>query len=587
MNLIDAIKTVRLFPKEEALIPLETRWGKNLDDQHVLEEYPRPQMIRNNYINLNGYWDYAITPDKNIPPQYQGKILVPFSPEAGLSKVNKQLQPNEYLWYQRTLPICKHRHKCCLLHFGAVDQTASIYINQKKVFHHVGGYLPFTIDITRFLNENSNILTVRVQDVSETSYQSIGKQRLKRGGMYYTAQSGIWQTVWLEWVSETYIQDVKITPDYDHNQIEVKVFLNQPTQELIHFQINDENIVSISSDQNIITQYLKIDHKISWTPDSPYLYNLHVSIVNDHVKCYFAMRLYTIEKDKENIPRICLNHQPIFMNGVLDQGYWPDGLYTAPSDEALIYDIQTMKDLGFNTIRKHIKIEPSRWYYHCDRLGMIVWQDMVNGGEKYHTWFITWMPSLTSWTKKHISDKHNYLLGRKNAIGKEEWIQECERTIQHLSHFPCISTWVIFNEGWGQFETVKLTKYIHKLDPSRFIDSASGWFDQKCGDFRSEHHYFDEPKIIPDSRAFILSEYGGYVYQVPHHISIKKSYGYKTFLNQEELTLGYQKLFKKTVEPLIQNGLCGAIYTQVSDIEEEVNGLLTYDREVCKLIKQK
>lgn len=585
MNLIDAIKTVRLFPKEETLIPLQTRWGKNLNYEHILDEYPRPQMVRENYINLNGYWDYAITQDKNIPCQFQGKIVVPFSPEAHLSGVHKQLQPHEYLWYNRILPIVKQPHIHCLLHFGAVDQTAVIYINKKIVSFHDGGYLPFTVDITPYLTNEINTLIVRVQDDSDTSYHSIGKQRLQRGGMYYTAQSGIWQTVWLEKVSETYIEDVKIISDYDNNQIEVKVFLNQPTQDMLQFQIDNENIISITSDQKIITQNFKIEHKKSWTPDTPYLYHLHVATSHDKVTCYFAMRLYTIEKDQQNIPRVCLNHQPIFMNGVLDQGYWPDGLYTAPSDEALIYDIQTMKSLGFNMIRKHIKIEPSRWYYHCDRLGMIVWQDMVNGGEKYHTWFITWLPSLISWTKKHISDKHTYLLGRQNIIGREKWIMECQQTINHLSHFPCISTWVLFNEGWGQFETVKLTKYIRQLDNTRLIDSASGWFDQKCGDFRSEHHYFDEPKMIPDKRAFVLSEYGGYVYQVPQHISIEKSYGYKTFLNQKDFTLAYQKLFKETIEPLIEKGLCGAVYTQLSDIEEEVNGLLTYDREICKVIK--
>ena len=583
MNLIDAIKTVRLFPKEEALIPLETRWGKNLDDQHVLEEYPRPQMIRNNYINLNGYWDYAITPDKSIPPQYQGKILVPFSPEASLSKVNKQLQPNEYLWYQRTLPICKHRHKCCLLHFGAVDQTASIYINQKKVFHHVGGYLPFTIDITRFLNENSNILTVRVQDVSETSYQSIGKQRLKRGGMYYTAQSGIWQTVWLEWVSETYIQDVKITPDYDHNQIEVKVFLNQPTQELIHFQINDENIVSISSDQNIITQYLKIDHKISWTPDSPYLYNLHVSIVNDHVKCYFAMRLYTIEKDKENIPRICLNHQPIFMNGVLDQGYWPDGLYTAPSDEALIYDIQTMKDLGFNMLRKHGKIETDRWYFHCDRMGMLVWQDMPNGGSSYHHWFVTYLATLLNWMRIPVKDLHARLLSRTDEFGRQEYIDDIRDMVRTLYNHPSIVTWVPFNEGWGQFSTKKVTDFIHRLDPSRLVDSASGWFDQGCGDINSLHYYFLGLPVPESDRVLALSEFGGYSLRLQEHSACKNIYGYKKFTTSEALTDGFSRLMENTIVPSVKKGYSATVFTQLSDIEEETNGLITYDRKKIKM----
>ena len=585
MNIIDALKTVRFKQEKEMLIPLKTKWEENLDVNHILCEYPRPQMIRQNYTILNGYWNYAFTHLKKRPTQFDGQILVPFSPESRLSQVNRQLQPHEYLWYERSLSMPRQLHKRCLLHFGAVDQKAVIYINHHRIFEHVGGYLPFHIDITDYLNDEQNILTVRVEDDSDTSYHSIGKQRLKRGGMYYTAQSGIWQTVWLEWVDETYIQDVKIQTDLDHQCIYVEIYLSQPTKEL-SLQINNEEIHSIISLDKHITQTLKIKELKAWSPDSPYLYHLHVKIPHDEVQCYFAMRTFTIENDNQNIPRICLNHQPIFMNGILDQGYWSDGLYTAASDEAMIYDIQTMKSLGFNMIRKHIKIEPSRWYYHCDRLGMIVWQDMVNGGEKYHTWFVTWMPSLISWTKKHISDKHAYLFARQNKNECKEWINECQLTIDHLAHFPCISTWVLFNEGWGQFKTKELTHKIRQLDPARLIDSASGWFDQKCGDIRSEHHYFDKPKMISDQRAFVLSEYGGYIYQVPHHISISKSYGYKTFKSQEDFSLAYYKLFKETVEPLIEKGLCGAVYTQLSDIEEEVNGLLTYDRQICKLKRE-
>lgn len=582
MNIINAIKTVHFFQKKEPLIPLTTKWGENLDPHHVLEEYPRPQMKRNHFISLNGYWFYTINKNAAYPKTFEHQILVPFSPEAPLSGVQRQLLPDEYLWYQRDLP-CKQHHKRCLLHFGAVDQIADIYINQQHIFHHIGGYLPFSIDITEYLREDINILAVRVQDVSDTSYHSKGKQRLKRGGMYYTAQSGIWQSVWMEWVSETYIKDVKMIPDYDNKLIQVTIELNKKTDQNISLQINDEQTINVYQSKNIDTHLLKINTLKPWTPDSPYLYTLHISTNQDEVECYFAMRIFTIEKDKQNIPRICLNHQPIFMNGVLDQGYWPDGLYTAPSDEALIYDIQMMKSLGFNMIRKHIKIEPARWYYHCDRLGMIVWQDMVNGGSPYHTWFITWMPSLFGKTKKAISDKHHYLLSRTHMTGRKEWINECEQTIEHLSHFPCISTWVLFNEGWGQFDTIELTQYLHKLDPTRFIDSASGWFDQGCGDLRSEHHYFDEPKMIPDSRAFVLSEYGGYACPIKEHMSLSKTYGYGIYENTKDFSNAFKKQMHSTVEPLIEQGLCASVYTQLSDIEEEVNGLLTYDRKVCKL----
>lgn len=587
MKLITALKTIRLFQEKEPLIPLMTCWGESLDFQHVLEEYPRPEMRRNSYINLNGFWQYTFTKNNQFPQFYEGYILVPFSPETQLSQVNRQLLPKEYLWYKRELPQIKKENKRYLLHFGAVDQIATVYINQQQVYQHVGGYLPFYVDITNDLKDGSNQLMLCVQDDSDTSYHTKGKQRLKRGGMYYTAQSGIWQTVWLEWVPDTYIQDVKIIPDYDHSQIEVHIQWNHNPIGEIQFQISHQTPIRIAQLENSNTYSLPIENIIAWTPDNPYLYTLRITSHDDEVECYFAMRCFTIEKDEQHIPRICLNHQPLFMHGVLDQGYWPDGLYTAPSDEALIYDIQTMKSLGFNMIRKHIKIEPSRWYYHCDRLGMIVFQDMVNGGSPYHTWFITWMPSLFSWTKKHISDKHLRLLSRTHRAGREEWIQECEQTIQHLAHFPCISTWVLFNEGWGQFETARMTQHLYMLDPTRLIDSASGWFDQQCGDFRSEHHYFDEPQIIPDSRAFVLSEYGGYACSIRDHTSLSKTYGYGIYENIEDFSQAYEKLIHYTVEPLIEQGLCASVYTQLSDIEEEVNGLLTYDRKVCKLIKKK
>lgn len=584
MKLLNAIKTVRLFQKKEKLIPMITRWGKQLDPQHVLEEYPRPQLKRKDYMNLNGYWQYAFTKNHDFPESFDGQILVPFSPECQLSRVLRQLQPLEYLWYERELDLVIQSHQRCLLHFGAVDQIASVYLNHKLIEYHVGGYLPFTIDITDYLCYEHNLLTVCVEDFSDTSYRSKGKQRLNRGGMYYTAQSGIWQTVWLEWVPETYIKDVKIISDYDNDQIKVSICWNKNYDSTLSFIIDGQPITDIQQHDGY--HCIKIKNKKSWTPDNPYLYTLKIQSNEDEVECYFAMRIYTIENDNRNIPRICLNHQSIFMHGVLDQGYWPDGLYTAPSDEALIYDIKSMKSLGFNMIRKHIKIEPSRWYYHCDRLGMIVWQDMVNGGSQYHTWFITYMPSLISWTKKHITDNHSKLFSRESINGQWEWTLECKETVEHLSCFPCISTWVLFNEGWGQFQTKKLTNYMHKLDDTRMIDSASGWFDQQCGDFRSEHHYFDEPKMIPDTRVFVLSEYGGFACPIQQHMSVTKVYGYGIYKNVNDFSKAYYHLLDKTINPLIQQGLCAAIYTQLSDIEEEVNGLLTYDREICKLIEK-
>lgn len=585
MNLLNALKTIKIFSKQEPLIPLSTKWGEKVDYRHVLDEYPRPYLKRDSFMNLNGFWQYSITETKCFPQYFHEKILVPFSPEAPLSKVNIQLKPGEYLWYQKFILLQRKENKKTILHFGAVDQIAEIYINQENIYTHVGGYLPFEIDITKYVQEGINDITVCVQDKSEHGYHAKGKQRLKRGGMYYTAQSGIWQTVWIEEVPLTYIKDVKIVPDFDHSQILLTIFLNQATDENIIIEIDDQDKLEVSSSKKVINQTIKINNKIAWSPENPHLYNIKITTRDDEVTSYFAMRCFTIENDENNIPRICLNHQPIFMNGVLDQGYWPDGLYTAPSDEALIYDIKMMKELGFNTIRKHIKIEAARWYYHCDRLGMIVWQDMVNSGFRYHPLIVTYLPTVFKCMRKNFSDKHKYLLSRFDKNSRQEFIRECKNTVDYLSHFPCISTWVLFNEGWGQFETAKLTDYLRQVDPTRLIDSASGWFDQKCGDFRSEHHYFDKPKIIADKRAFVISEYGGLTYRVKDHVSSNRIYGYQNYEDINEYQNNYHLMFEQMIKPLIYQGLCGAIYTQLSDIEDEINGLLTYDRKVCKLKK--
>ncbi|MCD7839987.1 MAG: glycoside hydrolase family 2 [Erysipelotrichaceae bacterium] len=577
MNLKDAIKTVQLFKKKEELKEMYTPWGENIDEEHILEEYPRPQMRRRNYTMLNGLWSYAFSKHADIPKDYEGEILVPFSPESLLSKVKRQLQPHEYLWYKKEFDVEYNDNKRLILHFGAVDQICDIYINSNKVFHHIGGYLPFEIDITDYLLEH-NELIVCVQDFSDKSYHAKGKQRLKNGGMYYTAQSGIWQSVWYEWVDEIYIKDVHIVPDYDNDCIKIYIDTNAPLHSPITFQIDDQPVITQDlTYENVIP----VLHKVSWTPDYPHLYYLKINLEDDEVICYFAMRCFTIEKDEQNIPRICLNHHPLFLHGVLDQGYYSDGLYTPPSDEAIINDIQQMKDLGFNTIRKHCKIESARWYYHCDHMGMIVMQDMINGGEAYHTWYVTYMPTLFQQTQC-FSDKLSYLLARDNETGKQEFEQECLDTIDALSYFPSIACWVLFNEGWGQFDTCRLTDVLREKDPTRLIDSSSGWFDQGCGDFKSEHHYFDEPTVPVDERAYLLSEYGGFILKVENHVSVEASYGYQTYENVKDLQEAFKNYKDNILKPLIPKGLCGAIYTQLSDIEEEINGILTYDRKVNK-----
>lgn len=597
MNLLSAIRSVHLFSKKEVLQSLTTPWGEKLDPQHVLTEYPRPQMVRDSYLNLNGYWNCTVTSTSKRTQKYDGRILVPFSPEASLSGVNYQLKPDEVLIYERTLPVrtLPRNGERCILHFGAVDQFARIYINGQTAGSHVGGYLPFSMDITDFLKDGENRLMVRVEDRSDTAYHSFGKQRLKRGGMFYTAQSGIWQTVWMEWVPAIYITDLRLTPNYDKETVHVSLRLNKPLP-----VCHEENAVVcrvFDPDDNMISRgvctnhsdslcdyscYCDVNHMRPWTPDSPSLYTIRISVGEDDVTGYFAMRTYTIEPDEKGIPRFCLNHEPLFLNGILDQGYWPDGLYTAPSDEALKFDIQTMKNLGFNMIRKHVKIEPARWYYHCDRSGMIVWQDMVNGGA-YHAPFMTWIPAVLPSFKIHFSDRLYPLLGRKNVHGREEFIQECRDTVQSLRCFPCISTWVIFNEGWGQFDSKKLTEMFRELDETRLIDSASGWFDRGHGDFKSEHNYFDKQFVLPDKRAFVISEYGGFACQIKDHISTKTVYGYKICPTLDSFQKSFAGLMEEEIEPLKEKGLCGAVYTQLSDIEDETNGLLTYDRKVCKL----
>lgn len=574
MNLKDAVKSIIKPHEDDVLKPLSTEFSENLDPEHILCEYPRPQMVRDSYINLNGIWRYAITKENKLPSEFDGEILVPFSPEAPLSGAGRQLQPNEYLWYQRSLPVdsaafAEGRH--LILHFGAVDYLCTLTVNGKEVLTHEGGYLPFEADITLFLQSEGNVLVLKVQDFTEEKSQARGKQSLKRGGIFYTAQSGIWQSVWMEWVSPSYIKKLNVQADYDTRKVTVHA--------LLHVDSLDRD-VTVSKEHTV-----PLADFHPWTPESPYLYDLEISYKNDKVKSYFAFRSYTIEK-RDGIPRFCLNHKPYFLMGVLDQGYWPDGLYTAPSDEALIYDITVMKEMGFNMLRKHIKVESARWYYHCDRLGMIVCQDMVNGGSAYHMPVISYLPTLFPRLSSHLKDTHAAALSREDKKARVQWEKECMEMIDTLSFFPSIAIWCLFNEGWGQFDTVRLTALVRAKDQSRLIDSASGWFDQNCGDFISVHNYF-RPLSVPvkkwGERAFFLSEYGGYACHLNAHSSVERVFGYKRYDTLAQLREAYRELIQKSLLPLQKQGLSGAVYTQLSDVEEEVNGILTYDRKINKL----
>ncbi len=589
MAVNDFVRMFLLKNKKTTANQLYTTWGKALKKNEVLTEYPRPQLKRENYKILNGLWNYAITDNKRLPGHYDGRILVPFSPESVLSGVDRQVMPKDYLWYERKITIKDLRagHRL-LLHFGAVDQYARVYVNKKKAASHLGGYLPFTVDITELLVKGRNQIIVMVRDTSDTSYHSRGKQKLHRGGMFYTAQSGIWQTVWMEWVPEYYIKNLKLTPLYDESRLQIEIEMNQLKEgpDLpVWLQIADRGEVIANVEVAGNKFLVPINGFTPWTPENPHLYDITLTAGEDKVESYFAMRKIEVKKDKEGIPRIFLNGEVYFQNGVLDQGYWPDGLYTAPSDEAMIYDIKTMKDLGFNMLRKHIKIEPLRWYYHCDRLGMLVWQDMVNGGESYNMLLLGYLPNFFPRLAERIKDDWYPFFSRLNAKGRQDWKNDCAGTIDLLYNFPSVVVWVPFNEGWGQFNAEEAVELIRAIDSTRLIDQASGWFDQKGGDFKSIHNYFRRLRIVPEKRAVVLSEFAGYACPIPDHMYSKEIYGYKIYRNRENFEKAIRKLYKKEVPDLIKEGLSAAVFTQLSDVEEEINGLLTYDRKVLKVKK--
>lgn len=595
---------------------LETIWTEAAAQGETLKEYPRPGMKRKHWINLNGMWDYLITDKRILPYQFyeneyfpfDGQILVPFSPEAPLSQVNRQLLPDEVLWYSRVVQLPEScldvNRQRLLLHFGAVDQICSVYIGGKFVTYHKGGYLPFTVDITDFVSETLTVsILISVRDFSDTSYHARGKQQLERGGMFYTAQSGIWQTVWMEIVPNEYIKDIRTTPDYDNGQLRIRVrtaftqsqksfhtitcriyqpvFLNE--EGLTDALLNNEITSAVIHPGREVTIAIPEDAQRSWTPEEPWLYPYSLEYGEDRILGYFALRKCDVQMAEDGYPRFFLNNRPYFQSGVLDQGYWPDGLYTAPSDDALIYDIQAMKNLGFNMLRKHGKVESDRWYFHCDRMGMLVWQDMPNGGSDYQHWFVTYLATLLNWTRIPVKDIHAHLLSRTDEDGRQEYICELRDMIKNLYNHPSLVTWVPFNEGWGQFSTKKVTDFIHKLDSSRLVDSASGWFDQNCGDVNSLHYYFLGLPIPKSDRVLALSEFGGYSLRIPKHSACKNVYGYKKFKTSRALTDGFSRLMKDTIVPSVKKGYSATIYTQLSDIEEETNGLITYDRKKVKM----
>lgn len=569
---------------------LTTPFIDHMDKNNILQEYPRPNLKRKSYINLNGCWDYAITKTTDMPHVFDGKILVPFSPESLLSGVKKIVKPQDYLWYHKEFNTPhKEEDDRVILHFGAVDQYAYVYVNGQLVISHIGGYLPFEVDITPYLNEDNciNHLIVLVRDVTDTSYHARGKQKLKPSGMFYTPCSGIWQTVWMECVPYSYVKRMKITPDYDEGTLALDLDIEEGCEDTrIEILIYDKDLKE-QVYEGTFSLYETIKFEImdfrAWSPEDPYLYHLYVTVGKDEIESYFAMRKFSVDMDEEGINRLFLNNAPYFHNGLLDQGYWPDGLYTAPTDRALQYDILKAKELGFNMLRKHAKIEPLRWYYHCDRIGMLVWQDMVNGGTEYNTNFVTYFPNIFPMIASKIKDNRYHLFSRIDKEGQKEFIQELRETVTLLYNYPSIAMWVPFNEGWGQFDSHLAVEEIRKIDTTRTIDQASGWFDQNGGDVKSHHVYFTSFKFKPEKRAVVLSEFGGYVYRVKGHYYSEMSYGYRTYKSKQELTRAYKKLYLSKIIPAKKKCLSASVYTQLTDVEEEINGLITYDRKVVKI----
>jgi len=600
------------------MIELESRWGKQVDIENPLPEYPRPNMVRDSFLSLNGEWEYCINRQQEVT-EYDGTIIVPFSPETALSGVQKIVMPEDYLHYKKVFRLPEGFKKDrVLLHFGAVDQECSVYLNGQLLGEHVGGYLAFSFDVTDVLTEGENILTLCVRDMTEKAPHARGKQKLvRKGGMsslFYTPQSGIWKTVWLESVAREYIECLKITPLFDEAAVKVKVHLKtwsdsanhdgeiekEETSRKVRLSVLDGgNVVaevmtevtvkriSESGLDAMVEETIPLGDFVAWTPENPHLYDLEITYGDDKVTSYFGMRKFSTGRDKNGMLRFFMNNKPFFFNGVLDQGYWPESLMTAPTEEALEYDIVKLKELGYNTIRKHIKIEPDRFYYLCDKLGMIVWQDMPNGGGNYNLLHVMYLTNVFPWYGRTIKDNHYGIFARKDENGRNQYYKDLQGMIEQLYNFPSIAVWVPFNEGWGQFDATKATELIRSLDDTRLVNEACGWFDQKGGDMYSIHNYLRKLKVKPQKdRVVALTEFGGYAFPIPGHMACEKEFGYKHYKTKEELTANYKRLWEEEIYPNLERGLSSAIYTQTSDIEEEINGLMTYDRDEDKFVNE-
>ena len=558
---------------------IKTPWAEKVDPANPLPEYPRPQMVRNDWQNLNGLWDYAITPKgKFLPETFDGKILVPFAIESSLSGVQKKVGENNELWYHRTFAVpAAWKNKKVLLHFGAVDWKTDVWINDIKVGTHTGGYTPFSFDISPFLVKNGNQkIVVRVWDPSDRSFQPRGKQVERPQGIWYTSVTGIWQTVWMEPVAESYITSLKSIPDIDGSTLTVDACVaGSRAGDLLEITVTDQgNTISAAKAAAGQEVLLPVPSAKLWSPETPFLYDMEVTLtrggaVIDRVKSYFGMRKIATQRDKNGIVRLQLNNKDYFQFGPLDQGWWPDGLYTAPTDEALLYDIRKTRDFGFNMIRKHVKVEPARWYYHADREGILVWQDMPSGDRS------------PQWQSRNY---FNGLELQRSARSEENFRREWKEIMDLTISNPSVVVWVPFNEAWGQFKTEEIVEWTKNYDPSRLVNPASGGNHYDTGDMIDMHNYPEPVMGLYDSkRSCVLGEYGGLGLVMEGHLWEKnRNWGYVQYKTSEETTNAYIDLAEK-LRKLIPMGYSAAVYTQTTDVEIEVNGLITYDRRVIKL----
>ncbi|WP_335966615.1 sugar-binding domain-containing protein [Galbibacter sp. PAP.153] len=557
---------------------IKTEWANQIDTENVLNEYPRPIMERKEWKNLNGLWDYAIQDaGKGAPKKADGKILVPFAIESSLSGVMKEVGASKELWYETSFTVPDNWNgKNILLHFGAVDWKTDIWLNGIKIGSHTGGYTPFSFNITPFLQSGDQKLKIKVWDPTSDGPQPRGKQVKKPEGIWYTPVTGIWQTVWIEPVADKSIKELKITPNIDESTVSIKPVLTNATYgDVIEVTVKDgDKVLSVTKANAAEAFDIYVENQKLWSPESPFLYRMTVKLLSngaatDEVESYFAMRKISKKRDENGIVRMQLNNKDYFQFGPLDQGWWPDGLYTAPTDEALKYDIVKTKELGFNMIRKHVKVEPARWYTHCDELGILVWQDMPSGD------------AAPIWQNKKYFDGTELKRSNKSEqIYRKEW----KEIIDYLYSYPSIVVWVPFNEAWGQFKTVEITEWTQSYDPSRLINSASGGNHFQTGDILDLHNYPDPDMYLYDAnRVTVLGEYGGIGLPLEGHLwKTDNNWGYVKFKNSNETTKEYVKYANK-LKGFVKTGFSAAVYTQTTDVEGEVNGFMTYDRKVYKM----